>query len=142
MTDEHGFKPTGQGQGATAVLDQAPPGSAAPQPAREITIGKARVPAEANGRPTTVEIFIMTLGGESIYLLPLKTWSQLDVYKWRVQGKLPATPAGLEVAVDHVKVGGQTVRTYEADGCEKLERALNDWLALERQAVGTLAMLQ
>jgi hypothetical protein len=137
MTDEHGFKPTGQGQGATAVLDQTPPGSAAPQPAREITIGKARVPAEANGRPTTVEIFIMTLGGESIYLLPLKTWSQLDVYKWRVQGKLPATPAGLEVAVDHVKVGGQTVYTHEADGCEKLDRAFNDWLALERQALET-----
>jgi hypothetical protein len=77
----------------------------------------------------------MTLGGESIYLLPLKTWSQLDVFKWRVQGKLPATPAGLEVAADHVKVAGETVSTYEPDGCARLERAFNEWLALERQAL-------
>ena len=135
MTNEHGFKP--KGEGGTAVLDHAPPGTAAPQSVREITIGKARVPAELNGRPTTAEIFIMTLGSESIYLVPLKTWSQMDVYKWRVQGKLPATPAGLEVAVDHVKVAGQTVHTYESDGCEKLERAFNDWLALERQGLET-----
>jgi hypothetical protein len=137
MMDEHSDKPTGQNDGATGVLDQTRPETAAPQPAREITIGKARVPAELNGHPTTAEIFIMTLGGESIYLLPLKTWSQLDVYKWRVQGKLPATPAGLEVAADHVKVAGETVYTHEPDGCEKLERAFNDWLTLERQALET-----
>src|SRR5215467_2272665 len=101
MTNEYGFKP--KSEGGTAVLDQTPPGTAAPEPAREITIGKARVPAEADGRSTTVEIFIMTLGSESIYLVLLKTWSQMDVYKWRVQGKLPATSPGLEVAVDHVK---------------------------------------
>lgn len=131
MIGDQGFKPIGQGESATALLDP----TAAPQPPREITIGKARVPAELNGRPTTAEIFIMTLAGESIYLLPLKTWSQLDVFKWRVQGKLPATPAGLEVAADHVKVAGETVYTYEPDGCEKLERHFNDWLALERQAL-------
>ena len=134
MIGDNGFRLTRQGGNATAVLDPTTP---APQSAREITIGKARVPAELNGRPTTVEIFIMTLGGESIYLAPLKTWSQLDVYKWRVQGKLPATPAGLEVAADHVKVAGATVYTNEPDGCEKLERAFNDWLALERQTLET-----
>jgi hypothetical protein len=136
MSAEH--ENAGQGGAPFGILDgDQLLSTGGPKGPLEITIGKARVPAEADGRPTTVEIFTMTLGEESIYLVPLKTWSQMDVYKWRVQGKLPATPAGLEVAVDHVKVAGETVFTYEPDACVRLARAFNDWLSLERKAVET-----
>ncbi len=106
-------------------------GPAQQQP--EIRIGKSWVPAEVDGRQTQVELFTMGLGEEAIYLAPLKTWSQLDIYKWRVQGKLPGTPAGLEITVDQVKIAGESVSTSDPEGCAKLERAFNDWLALERK---------
>jgi hypothetical protein len=105
---------------------QAPPQSA---PRVEITIGKTVVLAE-NGKEAGV--FTMTLGGETIELLPLRNWSQLDVYKWRARGKLPGTPAGLEITFDHVKVAGETVSATDPEGAAKLQRLLNEWLALER----------
>ena len=108
-----------------------------PQPV--IRIGSVLVPAEVGGRLSTAPIFTMTLGDETIHLLPLKTWSQLDIFKWRVQGKLPATPAGLEIAADHVKLAGETIWTTDPDGCERLERLFNQWLALEREALEVAA---
>ena len=76
----------------------------------------------------------MALGGETIDLLPLRNWSQLDVYKWRAQGKLPGTPAGLEITFDHVKVTGEAVLIKDPHGPAKLQKLLNEWLALERRA--------
>ena len=68
--------------------------SAPPQPGQqsEITVGTTVV---ATGDGKAAEVFTMTLGGETIELLPLRNWSQLDVYKWRARGKVPGTPAGL-----------------------------------------------
>jgi hypothetical protein len=94
-----------------------------------ITVSKTRLSAEGNGNPA--EIFTLTLGDETIQLLPLRNWGQLDVYKWRVQGKLPGTPAGLEVTFEHVKIGGETVGIGDPDGCTKLQNAFDEWLTLE-----------
>jgi hypothetical protein len=73
----------------------------------------------------------MRLGDETVQLLPFKNWGQLDLHKWTARGKLPATPAGLEVTPDHVKIAGETVATNDPDGCGKLEKAFNDWLSIE-----------
>ena len=70
-----------------------------------------------------LEVFTLTLGGETIELLPLKNWGQLDHHKWTVRGKLPAEPAGLEIALDHVKITGGTVAINDPAGCVKLETA-------------------
>ena len=103
-----------------------------------ILIGKAVVSAQPNAQVILAEVFTMTLGDETIQLLPLKTWSQLDIFKWRARGILPATPAGLEIALDHVKVAGETVSTWDPDGGVKLEKAFNDWLALEHRSLEEL----
>lgn len=95
----------------------------------EITVGKTVVLAESGQQ---ADAFTMTLGGETIELLPLRNWSQLDVYKWRARGKVPGTPAGLEISFDHVKVVGETVSTKDPEGIAKLQKLLNEWLALER----------
>ena len=102
-------------------------------PQDRISIGKSFAASEA--KLPGVEVFTMTLGTETIQLLPLKTWSQLDLFKWRVRGILPGTPIGLEIAPDHVKMAGEAVRISDPDGCEKLEKAFNDWLGLEKQNV-------
>ncbi len=119
-----------QEQGLPEVVQQTEP-----SPAPEIRIGKGLAELETAGTKTAAEVFTMTLGQETIPLLPLKTWSQLDVFKWRVRGILAGTPAGLEITPEHVKMAGETVSTQDPEGCEKLERAFNQWLALERQAV-------
>lgn len=108
--------------------------TAAPQPAlqEEITVGKT-VLLMQNGKEATV--FTMTLGGETISLLPLRNWSQLDVYKWRARGKVPATPAGLEITCDHVKVASEVVSTQDPEGPAKLQKLLNEWLAFARGTV-------
>lgn len=77
----------------------------------------------------------MTFGSETIPLMPLKNWSQLDTFKWRVRGILPGTPAGLEITFDHAKMGGETVSTLDPDGCAKLQEAFNDWLVLETETL-------
>ena len=100
----------------------SPPESSSGQRQR-ILIGKTHVLTEENGKETEIEVFRMSLGGEAIELLPLRNWGQLDTYKWGVRGKLPGTPAGLDIALDHVKILGQTVSTKEPDGCAKLESA-------------------
>lgn len=95
-------------------------------------MGKARV---LNDRGDEVEVFRMTLGGETINLLPLRNWYQLDAYKWTTRGKLPGSPAGLEITFDHVKVSGEAVLISDPDGPDKLRRLLNDWLALELETL-------
>jgi hypothetical protein len=100
----------------------------------EITISKRMVVTEDNKE---APIFTLTLGSETIELLPLKNWGQLDVHKWRVRGKLPGTPAGLEIAFDRVKLAGETISSNDPDACAKLEKLFNDWLALEK---GTLEL--
>jgi hypothetical protein len=71
------------------------------------------------------QVFTMTLGAEIIRLLPLKNWPQLDIFKWKARGLLPGTPVGLEITFKQVKVAGQTVSTFDPQGCAKLERAFN-----------------
>jgi len=100
----------------------------------EITIGKIGM-LTAGGEQA--EVFTMTLGGETINLMPLRNWGQLDVYKWGMRGKLPGTPAGLEVTFDHVKVAGEIVSTQAHEGAAKLQKLFNEWLAVER---GTLEL--
>jgi len=101
----------------------------------EIRIGKTTSHSPETGKE--VEVFTMTLGTETIQLLPLRNWGQLDVYKWGVRGKLPGTPAGLEVSFDHVKLAGEIVSPSAPDGCAKLEKIFAEWLELEK---ATLAM--
>ncbi|HOX55784.1 MAG TPA: hypothetical protein P5205_09180 [Candidatus Paceibacterota bacterium] len=95
----------------------------------EITVSKS-IAATAGG--SAAEVYTMTIGGETISLLPLRNWSQLDVYKWRARGKLPGTPAGLEITFDHVRVTGETVSIRDPEGAAKLQRLLNEWLAFAR----------
>src|SRR5258708_4776268 len=113
-------------------------GSGTAQP--EIRIGKTIIPRDADMSGVVAEVFTMTLGTETIPLLPLKNWSQLDTFKWRVRGLLPGTPPGLEVTSDHVKIAGETVTPWDPEGCAKLEKVLNEWLTLERKALESAAL--
>jgi hypothetical protein len=76
-------------------------------------LGKSQTPEFKFGKRwvsvsgTPAEVFTLTFAGETIELLPLKNWSQLDAYKWRARGQLPGTPTGLEIALDHLKFGGE-----------------------------------
>src|SRR5579872_1499487 len=105
----------------------------------EIKIGKTITTRKADGSAVLAELFTMTIGTETIELLPLKNWTQLDIFKWRARGVLPGTPAGLEVNWNQVKVAGATVSTWDSDSCARLENAFNDWLALERHSLETSA---
>ncbi|HXP61312.1 MAG TPA: hypothetical protein VN829_12525 [Dongiaceae bacterium] len=122
----------GLGQPPQGSAPSSPPETSA-HPHREISIGKKRVLNQENGQETESEVFTMSLGVETIELLPLRNWGQLDTHKWTVRGKLPGTPAGLDIALDHVKMLGETASIKEPDGCSKLETLFNDWLALERE---------
>jgi len=99
------------------------PAAPLPAPQEEITVGKT-VMFMQNGKEATV--FTMSLGGETISLLPLRNWSQLDVYKWRARGKVPGTPAGLEITGDHVKVASEVVSTRDPEGPAKLQKLLKE----------------
>jgi hypothetical protein len=101
----------------------------------ELRIGKCLALSVGPGGGNNTEVYTLTLGGESIELLPLKNWHQLDHHKWTVQGKLPGAPAGLEIAVDHVRVMGGTVALNDPAGCVKLERLFNEWLQFERETL-------
>jgi hypothetical protein len=101
----------------------------------EISIGKTSTFSIAGGKAAKLEVFTLTLGGETIELLPLKTWIQLDRYKWTIRGKLPAEPPGLEIALDHIKMAGETVGFNDPQGPEKLGRLFNDWLFFERETL-------
>lgn len=106
----------------------------APAAPQDIRIGKT-VTARETAAGVVAEVFTMSIGNETIPLLPLKNWSQLDIFKWRARGLLPGTPAGLEVTTDGVRIGGEKVSTWDADGCERLQKAFNEWLAVERQGL-------
>ena len=107
---------------------QAPPDTGLQE---VIAVGKNRVLTD---RGEEAEVFTMTLDGETIDLLPLRNWSQLDVYKWRARGKLPGTPAGLEITFDHVKITGEAVLIKDPGGPAKLQKLLNEWLVLQMRS--------
>lgn len=92
--------------------------------------------ATINGLAT--EIFTLSLNGETTTLLPLKTWSQLDVHKWRARGKLPGTPTGLEIALDHIKLMGETIYPGEPGACARLDKLFADWLKVETERLELL----
>ncbi len=98
-----------------------------------IKVDKCSAHSAGGAHLANMEVFRLTLAGETIELLPTKSWSQLDHYKWSVRGKLPGEPTGLEIGSDHVKVLGQTVALNDPAGCAKLEQLFNDWLLLERE---------
>ena len=116
-----------QPPGIAPVL--APPG----QP--EIRAGKVLTLSGGGGTGQELEVFTLTLGGETIELLPSRTWTQLDHYKWTARGRLPGEPAGLHVALDHVKILSESVSIKDPAACVKLERLFNDWLVLERETL-------
>jgi hypothetical protein len=99
----------------------------------ELRVGKTFSFTSSTSADSGQDVFTLTLGPETIELLPLKSWSQLDHYKWTARGKLPGEPAGLEIAVDHVKLTGEIVSIKDPAGCAKLERLFNEWLLLERE---------
>ncbi len=109
----------------------APPKS--PRSRQSIIIGRKSCQLQDGGPGS--EVFTMSLGTETIELLPFRNWGQLDVYKWKVQGKLPDSPAGLEVTPEHVKMAGQTVSIQDPDGCKKLEKEFNEWLEMEYETL-------
>jgi hypothetical protein len=90
-----------------------------------------KLPAQVDAGKSAPDVFTMTLGEETIELLPFRNWGQLDLYKWAVRGKLPASPAGLEITADHIKIAGEIIATSDPEGREKLEKAFNDWLTIE-----------
>src|SRR5262245_37841198 len=92
--------PSGQ-QGHSPVTPpfQEPAGQTSLAAGTNIKVGKIPLVAE-DGKQ--MEIFTMTLGNETIDLLPFRHWSQLDTYKWGMKGKLPGVPAGLDITYDHV----------------------------------------
>ena len=108
-------------------------GASAVEPPQEIKIGKTAVSREGDAPGVLVEVFTMTLGAETIELLPLKNWMQLDIHKWRARGLLPRTPTGLEITWDKVKVAGEMVSPWDPDACSKLEKAFNECLAVEKR---------
>lgn len=110
----------------------ASPSSGHPSQAPEIRIDKSIAHSALPAHASSPEVFKMTLGSETIELIPLKNWIQLDHYKWTARGKLPAEPAGLEVALDHVKISGESVALSDPAGCAKLERLFNNWLQTEK----------
>ena len=126
-----GYVPTG----LPAQAGRAAAGHSSPVKSAEIRIGKCLAFSALAGSAKDLEVFTLTLGSETIELLPLKSWHQLDHHKWTVQGKLPAEPAGLEVALDHVKITGGTVALNDPAGCAKLEQLFNEWLLFERETL-------
>jgi hypothetical protein len=132
IREPHFLKPS-QTDRPAAQSGARPITTSAIQGAAEIRIGKKVVPKPDDG--VLVEIFTMTLGTETIELWPLKNWTQLDGFKWRARCILPRIPAGLEITWDHLKVAGETVSPWDPDACAKLEKAFNEWLALERKTV-------
>ena len=79
-------------------------------------------------------MFALTLGEETIELLPFKNWAQLDHFKWTARGQFPGDPPGLEVGVDHVRLTGETITTSDPKGNDKLEHRFAEWLTQERAA--------
>ena len=113
------------------ALDKSSPSQDSEGP--EVKIGRTIAAFDFGSKTSTVEVFTMTLGEETIELLPQKNWAQLDRYKWTAQGKLPGQPSGLEIGLDNVHFAGKTLSPRDAEACAKLQQLLNDWLVLERE---------
>ncbi|HTL17029.1 MAG TPA: hypothetical protein VL793_07320 [Patescibacteria group bacterium] len=113
--------------------NNCPGGGAAAAQLPRISIGKTTIARAEDG--ALVEIFTMSLGDETIELRPLKNWTQLDTFKWRARCILPRIPAGLEITWNQLKVAGETVSPWDPNACERLEKAFNEWLTLERQSL-------
>lgn len=129
-TEQQPRKLSGLGQ------ETQPPATtpALPAPSQpELSVGKMSAFLGSGDSGKEVEVFTLSLSGETIELLPLRNWSQLDRHKWTARGRLPGEPAGLEVALDHVKILGESVTVKDPAGCEKLQRLFNEWLGLERE---------
>jgi hypothetical protein len=107
------------------------PNSGSPVSHRLVHVGRTVLPHEGK----EIDIYTMTIDGETIDLLPLRNWGQLDVYKWTMRGKLPGTPPGLEISADHVKLAGEVVSAKDPEGQAKLEKLVEEWLALEKQSL-------
>lgn len=99
---------------------------------RGIRVAKHRVFSLVAGKQTEFEVFALSVGEETIELLPFKIWSQLDHFKWTARGWLPGDPPGLEVGVDHIRLTGKRIATSDPAGCDQLERLFAEWLALEQ----------
>lgn len=132
--------PPGIGHGIPSTPSAQPPRAQETAPVApgqlspgELRVGKSVTLAPGQGPSENLEIFTLTLSGETIELLPFKNWGQLDHFKWTVRGKLPREPAGLEITLVHVKLMGETVLLQDTAGCAKLERIFNEWLAFEKQ---------
>jgi len=121
---------------AATSADYTAAGAPAFVPSTEhlIKIGKTLASSDKEGG-SPLEIFSMTLAQETIPLLPLRNWEQLDIHKWCARGKLPGIPAGLEIGLDHLKIAGETVSLQEPNASQRLEEIFNQWLAFEK---GTL----
>ncbi len=118
-----------------ATPEEQAQNSHANHPARrevEIRFSRTRFLDEQHGRE--MDVFRLSLGDESILLLPLKNWMQLDVHKWVPRGRLAASPP-LEITHDHVKVAGETVSIQDPEGCEKLEKVFIEWLRMEQETL-------
>jgi len=120
--------------------DESSPSQNSDRP--ELKIGRTIAAFDFGGKTSSIEVFTITLGDETIKLLPQKNWAQLDHYKWSAQGKLPGQPSGLEIGLDQVHFAGQTLSPREAEACAKLEQLLNEWLALERETARKKASAQ
>src|SRR5258707_12332963 len=59
----------------------------------ELKIGRTVAAFDLGGKTSSVEVFTITLGDETIELLPQRNWTQLDHYKWSAQGKWPGQPS-------------------------------------------------
>ncbi len=102
-----------------------------------IRVEKVRHLSGPAGAPD-LELFCLHVGEESIQLHPYKNWSQLDHHKWTVRGRLPGSPAGLEITPEHVKLIGEVVLVKDPHGAAKLEKLFGEWLALEQETLASM----
>ncbi len=127
------------------LTDNSTPGSVGHEPHAPAADASSRAPGlplVRIGRATITgpggqdaEVFTMMLDGEKIFLEPHKNWGQLDVHKWQMRGKLPGTPPGLEITLDHVRIAGESIPLKDPEGCAKFEKLIEEWLVLERETI-------
>src|SRR5690349_11372976 len=128
-------RPDGGVSSASGIISASNSHAAMDEQPHLIRVGKVILTNEHEGKISHAELFTMSIGEERIQLRPFKNWTQLDVHKWTMRGKLPASPAGLEIMPDHVKLTGESVFLHDTDGCAKLEKLFADWLAMELGAL-------
>ena len=66
----------------------------------EIQVGKTVAIMSTGASSSHIEIFTLTLDGETTQLIPGTKWNQMDQHKWTARGKLPAAPIGLDVTLE------------------------------------------